>query len=704
MIVEKFSPEVLISAPRRGPAIPNHNGTFALYTESTHSIGGETRKEVYLLDVTTGVSRCILHDAKAYDPTWFGDDSNRIVYLRNGDMGITFVLTLDVNCPTPETSVAGLIRAPVQGLKVKSLGDGTVAFTVLGYVGTDGELLNTEIRLSHGGKVYDSSRLRPGDLRKGPHTYTIWYSTFSKQDGVWRIAGDLHNALEATNLHIPQDADRYGDTRDQYGLCDKGIVVAAENSKYSDPVWGDVNSVYFIRVHSFDTGTLEAPKKITPQSDEYQGLCSFPQFSPSGSMIAFLRRPRSNSEGSQIYVHHMESRTAISVFDMVTGKPWPLAPTSFRFSADGHSVYITAHDCGQVGLYHLNLQPNAYPRPLLRNGSVSSCYPLGKSNGSRVLVTSSSFVESCLYQVVSHDPVVEPVILSSASKHGFKFGLSPRQVSEIYFEGGGNYIVHAWIVKPRHFDGMKKYPLAVLVHDGPSIGAWLNAWNVKWNAAAWAEQGYVVVLPNITGSTGYGQAFATALCDDWSGRPYDDLVNCIYGLRGVPGVDVDNAIIAGAGYGGYLINWIQGHPLARRFKAMVCHAGIFSTSSMAFQTNLLEFNEQHIAGVPISGTSSETLERCNPARPTLLQNWKTPMLVIHNEKDTFSPVSEGLALYNNLQSSSVPSMFLTFADEGHDVVKEENSLEWHRQVFAWVNRFTDISEEEEHVVDDSSTT
>ncbi|KAI1757347.1 prolyl oligopeptidase [Xylaria castorea] len=694
MIVEKFTPEVLISAPRRGPAVPNYDGTLALYTESTH-IGGKSSKTFNLLDIATGVSSRILHDDQAYEPTWLGDGTNTIVYLRSGGMGVTFIITLDVDRSPPEPHVAGHFRAPVHGLKTKALRDGTLAFAVLGYVDTDGKLHNVNRRTPHDARVYDSFPLRIGDLQKEPHTYTIWYSTLSKQDGAWRVSGDLHNALKDANLRVPFETGRYENVNSQYDLCETGIAVAASSSEYHNQAWCNVSNIYLIRVYSFGTGALDAPKKISVQSEEYQGMCTLPQFSPDGYMVAFLLCHRPKRESSQVYVYHTsESQSAISVFDMVTGKSWPLAPTGFRFSADGHSFYITAEDSGQVGLYHLNLQPNAYPQALLRNGTVSAFHPLGRGDRSNVLVTSSSFVETCLYQVVSHDPAVEPVILSSASNNGSGFGLSPKQVSEVYFEGGGgNYVVHAWIVRPRDFDESKKYPLAVLVHDTTPNNTWLNAWDIKWNPMAWAEQGYVVVLPNITGSTGYGQDLATAIQDDWSGRPYDDLVSCIYSLRGVPGVDVDNAIIAGEGYGGYLINWIQGHPLARRFKAMVCYAGIFNTQSMMLQSNGLGFNE-HIGEQPLSGPSLETLEHCNPAQPTLLQNWKTPMFVIHNEYDSVCPVSEGLAAYNHLRFSGVPSKFLTFKDEGHDVLKEENLLEWYRQVFAWINKYTKSPTEE----------
>jgi hypothetical protein len=166
MITEKFTPEVLISTPRRGPAIPNYDGTLALYTESTY-VGGTNQNTFYLLDITTGVTSRILHDNQAYEPTWLGDGTNTIAYLRGGGMGVTFILTINVDRPPFEPSVAGHIRAPVHCLKTKALGDGTLAFTVLGYADTDGKLLNTDRRKTHGGRVY-TSPLRPVSFPKLP--------------------------------------------------------------------------------------------------------------------------------------------------------------------------------------------------------------------------------------------------------------------------------------------------------------------------------------------------------------------------------------------------------------------------------------------------------------------------------------------------------------------------------------------------------
>ncbi|KAI0515323.1 prolyl oligopeptidase [Xylaria bambusicola] len=680
MVIDRLTPEIFISAPRRGPAVPNDDGTLALYTESIHQIGGKTRRYIYILNIATRLSSCILHDDQAYEPSWLGDGTNTIIYLKSGGMGITFLLVINVDRSPPEPSIVGHIQGPVRGLKTKALGNGILAFTILGCVDTDGKLRNTKNRKVHNGRVYCSPRLRYDDLKNEPHPYTIWYSTLSRQEGDWRIAGDLHNALDSTGLRIPlEESGLYEDAKSQYDMCENGIIITAESPEYQNPGPSGTSNIYFIRIRSFENGIIEAPTKIETQSEGCQAICTMPQFSPDGALISFLCNQTVNREWTEIYVYHTSaSQSAVNVFGMVTGRPWDLAPTSFRFSANGHSLYITAEDCGQVGLYRLNLQPHAYPVPLLRYGTVSAYYPLRRSDNGEVLVTSSSFVESCFYQVISDDAAV---MLSSSSDHGSKLGLSPKQVSEIYYEGGGDYIVHAWVMKPQSFDETKKYPLAILVHDAAGFRSWLNAWDMKWNAAAWAEQGYVVVLPNITGSTGYGQDFAAAVHNDWSGRPYDDLVNCLYNLRDMPGVDVDNAIIAGSGHGGYLMNWIQGHPLARRFKAMVCHAGVFNTQSMSIHGKSGE-------ELPSSGTDLAALHRCNPARSGLLQNWKTPMLVIHNERDSVFPVSEGLAAYNNLQSLGVSTKFLTFSNEGHDVSKAENSLEWHRQVFAWVNGYT----------------
>ncbi|KAH9888156.1 prolyl oligopeptidase [Xylariomycetidae sp. FL2044] len=690
MIVEKFTPEALVSAPRRGPAAPNYDGTRALYTESTHHIGGETSKEIRVMDLATGNSRLLFDDPKAFDATWLGDQSNTLILLKSGDGGSTLILSIDADTFPAAPITLAQIPAPVRGLKVKALKDGTVALAVAGLVDQDGHLFNPDAeKKSHTGKVYDGYRVREWKTYMPSHKYSLWYSSLTRQSGKWEMSSPLHNALECTNLGAPAHSSihGFGDPRNAFDISHRGIIFAAEEPNAGDPRVEGSSDVYHAPLDSFASPRVHWLEKIDVQSEHSEGSCSQPRFSPDGSMIAFLRSPKVKSERRSIYIQATGSQKAVDVFTMITGKPWPLTPRGFEYSANGHFLYITAADCGRVGLYSLDLQPNAYPATLLQTGSAKGCYPLGQDNSNKVLVSSSSFVESSLYQVIDHNPEIDPVIVSSATNHGAALGLSQKQVADFYFEAdGGDYCVHSWMVKPRHFDPKAKYPLALLVHGGP-IGAWLDEWNTRWNAAVWAEQGYVVVLPNITGSLGYGLEFSDAVRGDWGGRPYEDLVNCMRHLENVPYIDLDNAVIAGASYGGYLTNWVQGQPLADRFKAMVSHAGIFNTPSFFLQTDLCD-PEEHFGGASFLWENPKGLRKHNPAHPDLLRKWKTPMLVVHGDRDYSVPLTEGLAAFHTLQARGVPSRFLTFSDEGHWVVGEENSLEWHRQVFDWLNKYS----------------
>ncbi|KAI1779691.1 prolyl oligopeptidase [Hypoxylon cercidicola] len=690
MLVEKFTPEALISAPRRGPAIPNHDGTLALYTMSTHTIGGETLKEIRVMNIATGDSRQLFDDEKAQDATWLGDGSNTVILLKKGGEGTTFLITIDADKSPTDPLIVGHIPAPVQNLKVKALKDGSIAFAVVGLAGADGQLFNKEVnKPAHTGRIYDTYRAREWNTYKNLQKYSIFYSTLLKKEDGWKIAGLLHNALANTELEAPASMYEPVDPRDNYDISQGGITLAAEEPGITDPLVVGISDIYFVRLNSFATANVHRPVRIGVQSEDLDGYSSHPRFSPDGSLIAFLRGPRSAYEKVQIFVHQIGSPNAINVFDMVTGQKWPLTPSGFEFAPNGHVLYITADDTGRSGLYKVDLLPSAYPKTLLRNGSVMSYCPLGEDNNERLLVTSSTLVESSVFQIIDADADHEPIVVSSATKNGSKLALSPKQVSEIYFEGGGDYCVHAWMIRPRHFDESKKYPLALLVHGGP-MGAWNDGWSTRWNPALWAEQGYVVVTPNITGSTGYGAEFAGAVRDNWGGRPYDDLVNCMEYLKQVPYIDTNNAIAAGGSYGGYMMNWIQGNPLGRRFKAMVCHDGVFHVPSFMLQTDYIGGTTE-FGGPPILWKNIEGLERYNPARPDLLPNWKTPMLVIHSDKDYRCPITDGLAAFNTLQLLGTPSRFLTFPDECHWVLNEENSLEWHRQVFAWINKYTGIS-------------
>lgn len=222
------------------------------------------------------------------------------------------------------------------------------------------------------------------------------------------------------------------------------------------------------------------------------------------------------------------------------------------FSHDGETLFFSAEDRGYGRLFSL---PSDYrkvqgaPEPLTQHGYLSDIRPL---KSGRVFVSGSTLVDNSFYAIVDPSNVSNPPWADSASKSGSALGLKPTQVSSIWFPASNpsvNKEVHAWVTKPSNFSSDEKYPLAMLIHGGPQ-GSWADSWSTRWNPAVFAEQGYVVVAPNVTGSTGYGQAFTDAIRKDWGGAPYQDIVNCFeYIQKYMPEVDVDRAVMLGASYG-----------------------------------------------------------------------------------------------------------------------------------------------------------
>jgi dipeptidyl aminopeptidase/acylaminoacyl peptidase len=255
----------------------------------------------------------------------------------------------------------------------------------------------------------------------------------------------------------------------------------------------------------------------------------------------------------------------------------------------------------------------------------------------------------------------------------------PRPESvKVKVEGGD---MQMWILKPPGFDPAKMWPLVYLVHGGPQ-GAWEDAWSYRWNPEVWAAQGYVVVLPNPRGSTGFGQKFVDEISGDWGGKCYDDLMKGVDYLERLPYIDRDRIASAGASFGGYMMNWFQGK--TTRFKTLITHCGVYNFDSMYATTEELWFDEWEHGGPPW-GTNRASYEKHSPHR--LAKNFKTPMLIIHNDLDFRVPVSEGQQLFTTLQRLKVPSRFINFPDEGHWVLKPANSAYWHREVFAWLTKY-----------------
>jgi dipeptidyl aminopeptidase/acylaminoacyl peptidase len=266
--------------------------------------------------------------------------------------------------------------------------------------------------------------------------------------------------------------------------------------------------------------------------------------------------------------------------------------------------------------------------------------------------------------------------------------LDLEKMESFWFSAADKTKIQGFLIRPPGFDPAKKYPVKFLIHGGPQ-GAWGDAWSYRWNAELLAADGYVVIMINPRGSTGYGQAFVDGVNGDWGGKPFTDLMTGLdYAEKNYPFIDKNRECALGASYGGYMANWILGH--TNRFKCIVTHDGMFDPESAYGSTEELWFNEWEFKGKPWDYYGKPDSE--NPFRkwsPALsAKNFKTPTLVIHSQLDYRLDVSEGYQLFTTLQRLKIPSEMLYFPDEGHWILKPQNSQLWYKTVNAWIDKWT----------------
>ncbi len=339
------------------------------------------------------------------------------------------------------------------------------------------------------------------------------------------------------------------------------------------------------------------------------------------------------------------------------------------FWAPGGRIVFTANEGGTSNLYDVEVSSGQLRRLLTganlhglspsRDGRIAAGLVDGMAHPSEVVV-----LEEGKVRVLTHfaDEVLGRVALGT--------------VQPLEAKGKDGAAVHGWIVTPPGRAPGERLPAVVLVHGGPQ-GAWNDAWSYRWNPMIYAAQGYAVVLPNPRGSSGFGQAYQDAVRRNWGGTPYDDVMALTDAAVAGGAADGRRMCAAGASYGGYMVNWINGH--TRRFRCLVAHAGDFNLESSYYDTEELWFPEWEL-GRPWEDRSE--YERWSPHR--FVGAWKTPTLVTHGELDYRVNVAQGLSTFTALQRLGVESQLLVFPDEGHWVLKPRNAKLFHEVVLRWL--------------------
>jgi dipeptidyl aminopeptidase/acylaminoacyl peptidase len=488
--------------------------------------------------------------------------------------------------------------------------------------------------------------------------------------------------------------------QDDYAFSPDGQEICYTSNHDKNEAASTNNDLWIVSVSGGPAQTTgqTLPKNITadnPASD------STPLYSPDGRFIAYRAQQRPGYESD---------RFRLMLYDRKTGERKDLTESfdhgvgSFAWVPDSRTIYFSAEHKRHSLIYAVGgFSGGAVISTRTLVGGFDDDVAVAP-DGKRLVFSRNSIAapneiyeadataDGCPARTGDVDRGKESCSLSKdwALTHLNQELLSQVAMSPaepFWFKGAKGDDVEGSLVKPPNFDASKKYPVKFLIHGGPQ-GAWGDDWSYRWNPELFAAPtssgpGYVVIMINFHGSTGYGQKFIDAINGDWGGAPYEDLMKGLdYAEKTYPFIDKDRECALGASYGGYAINWILGH--TDRFKCLASHDGMFNAESAWGTTEELWFNDWEFKGTPYDNRAM--YQKWSPHQ--YAKNFKTPTLVIHGQRDYRLDVSEGFQLFTTLQMEGVPSKMLYCPDEGHWVLKPQNSQLWYKTVNDWVDQWT----------------
>ncbi len=640
------------SVVRVGAPAVSRDGTFAVYPRATWDAEkNRLLSDLWLQPVAGGPGRRLTaHEAGESAPA-VSPDGARVAFVakRDGDEeSQLYVLRLDGGEAERVTQLPAAVSAP------RWTPDGRRVVFVANVRGESLETTKTEAarrkkeEMTRVKATVSERRLvrywdRWLDPEEWPHLFSV--------DVASREVADLTPGMKRLGA---------GGGELEFDVARDGSVVFAANS--TDPPYRTLNTDLFLVLPGGG-----APRNLTADNPAEDVS---PVFSPDGRTIAYGREAKADG---------WPDRTRLALLDVATGKTrvlteeWDRVPFGWSFTRDGKGLVFLAEDRARTNVWTLPLSGGT-PRLVWKGGRATS---LAVAGPSELVFGTTTFRRPTELAAVKTDGSGFRRLTSwnDALMAQIAFG----EEREVVFKGADGEDVQMFVVNPPGFEKGKKYPLVHVVHGGP-IGTSGDEFHLRWNAHAFAAPGYVVALVNFHGSSSFGQAFVESILGAPGDKPFQDVMAATDVLVAEGTVDPKRMAAAGGSYGGYLVNWIAGR--TDRFAALVSHAGIYSLLGQ-FGSDLAYGRQHSYGGYPFTDLAS--VERWSPNRNAA--SLKTPMLVVHGERDFRVPITQGLELYGVLTARGVPARLVAYPDENHWVLKGTNAKHWYGEVLGWLARW-----------------
>lgn len=410
------------------------------------------------------------------------------------------------------------------------------------------------------------------------------------------------------------------------------------------------------------------PRNITASNRAYDGS---PKYSPDGKYIAY-RMQKIPAYESDLF--------RLALYDRATGKSEVLTESyrdwvdDYDWAGDAKALYFSGPLKGNVPIHRVEVASKKIS--LFVDDKSIDAFAFSEDNRRAIYIKRSTGEPVEIFGVnIDNGKASAPVKLTGVND-AIAREVDIRPAEQMWISGAGGAKIHTFIVKPHNFDPNKKYPLILNVHGGPQ-SQWADALRGDWQVYPGA--GYVVAFCNPHGSTGYGQEFTAQISGDWAGKVFEDLMKVTDELEKLPYVDKNRMGAMGWSYGGYMMNWFEGH--TNRFKALASMMGLYDLRSFYGATEESWFPEWDLKGQPWNSKLYETLSPSN-----YVKNFKTPCLVISGERDYRVPYTQSLHFYNDLQKMNVPSRLLIYSDAGHWPSSYEMAL-YYTAHLEWFHKY-----------------
>lgn len=446
--------------------------------------------------------------------------------------------------------------------------------------------------------------------------------------------------------------------------CGKKVLYSCRKVVGKEYAYSTNTDIYLFDIES---------KTHTNLTEGMLGYDKEPLFSPDGKYFAWISMERPGFEAD---------KERLFVMDLESGQKRDLT-ANYKYNAEspqwdkeGKGLYFNSCVNALTGIYYVSLESGEIKKiaeDQVDFGGVSLY-------GEKLIALFRSM--SMPNEIALIDVATGSYQNISQENDHLLSQIKMGEVKERWIKTVDNKDMHMWVVYPPNFDSSKKYPVILFCLGGPQ-GTLSQNWSYRWNFQLMAQQGYIVLLPNRRGTTAFGQEWTDQISGDYIGLNMQDYLSSVKEIKKESYAGKVAAV--GASYGGYSVYYLAGIHKGL-FDAFIAHAGIFNQEHMYMNTEELFFPHWDNGGAPWDDNPIAKRHYANSPHK-FVKNWDTPILVTHGELDYRVPVDQGMAAFNAAQALGVPSELLLFPDENHWILKPQNSVQWNRVYFAWLEKW-----------------